>query len=142
MTDIQAKLHELVSSTDSPVFRMSLNIVDYLSHNPNKRDLSLVGLRTQLKARPEQDAAIFEAGIVLSSYPFEVLDIKYKLVDENLTDVIQIIDSYAYSRALSQGFFIDDDGETLSLIEMNNRIFPYFINRYSSLYGLDKSESC
>ncbi|TOH44301.1 hypothetical protein CGI79_25130, partial [Vibrio parahaemolyticus] len=69
-------------------------------------------------ARPEQDAAIFEAGIVLSSYPFEVLDIKYKLVDENLTDVIQIIDSYAYSRALSQGFFIDDDGETLSLIEM------------------------
>ncbi len=141
LTDVRTKLHELVSSTNSPVFRMSLNIVDYLSCNPNKRDLSLIGLRNHLQVTPEHDAAIFQAGLVLSSYPYEVLDIKYNLVDENLSEVIQTLDAATYSKALSAGFFIDDDGETLSLVDMNSRMFPYFVNRHSSLYKLTKTES-
>ncbi|MDN3404202.1 hypothetical protein [Pseudoalteromonas sp. APC 3218] len=122
------QLEELVKSTNSPVYAVCTQIVSYLRHNPNQRNLTIGGLRAALDRNSNEDKALIEGAFTLVSYPFQVLEVRYKLYDEQKNDVLEELNHPTYMQAISAKEFIDDDGNNLSIDDLNARVYPYFIN--------------
>lgn len=126
------QLEELAKSTDSPVYAVCTQIVSYLKHNPNQRNLTIGGLRAALQRNFKEDKVLIEGAFTLVSYPFQVLEVRYKLYDEQKNDVLEELNHSTYMKAISAQSFIDDDGNSLSIDDLNARIYPYFINLIKS----------
>lgn len=132
VTQIRALLAELVSTTHSPIYAVCDAIVSYLEQNTLQNNLTIGGLRAALNRSSADDSELIQAAYTLTSNPFDALEVRYKLFDETITDVIEELDQHAYMVALSEQQYIDDDGNIIKLAELNSRIFPYFVNRLQS----------
>lgn len=125
---VRKLLEELVESTASPVYAACQEIISYLWDNPTQHNLTVGGIRAALKRSEKNDADLIQAAFALTAHPFQVLEVRYKLYDETISEVLEEITHHTYMQALSDGQFIDDEGNVLTLEELNSRIFPYFIN--------------
>ncbi|MEY0949271.1 hypothetical protein AB7179_03620 [Providencia manganoxydans] len=123
-------LAELMDVANSPVYAICIEIVSYLEHHPQQKILTIGGLRAALHQSEKNDSALIQAAYTLTSHPFFVLEVNYKLYDSALEDVIEELDHSAYMEAISQGYFIDKDGNEIINNELNKRVFPYFVNQY------------
>ncbi|HDS6523066.1 TPA: hypothetical protein QH370_002476 [Proteus mirabilis] len=137
VTQIRELLVDLVESTESPVYDMCIQITCYLEQYPQQRNLTIGGLRAALNKSDSSDNILIQAAFTLATHPFLVLEVRYKLYDAEIEDVIEELDSSTYLNALSDGLFIDEDGNNVSLKELNSRVFPYFVSR---LQDLESSE--
>ncbi|EGQ9327737.1 hypothetical protein O2V13_004351 [Vibrio parahaemolyticus] len=126
---VRQLLTGLVKSTDSPVYAVCQEIVSYLEGNPTQHYLTVGGIRAALKRSEKNDADLIQAAFTLTAYPFQVLEVRYKLYDETISKVLEEITHHTYMQALSDKQFIDDEGNVIALEELNSRIFPYFINK-------------
>ncbi|MBE4045903.1 hypothetical protein HJ124_07975 [Vibrio parahaemolyticus] len=129
VTQIRALLAELVLTTQSPIYAVCDAIASYLEQNPRQNNLTIGGLRAALNRAPSGDIELIQAAYALTASPFNVLEVRYKLYDDSITDVIEELDQHTYMMALNEQRYIDDDGNTLKLEELNSRVFPYFVNR-------------
>lgn len=132
VAQVRTLLAELVRVTNSPVYAVCNEIVSYLDNYPNQRNLTIVGLRAALERAERDDNILIQAAFVLTAHPFLALDVRYKLYDEQIEDVIEELDHSTYMCAIAEGHFIDDDGHDLAIEELNSRIFPYFINKFQN----------
>tara|TARA_R110002049_G_scaffold139621_2_gene300349 strand:+ start:512 stop:955 length:444 start_codon:yes stop_codon:yes gene_type:complete len=123
-------LKELVESTGSPVYAVCVQIVWYLEHNPQQRNLTIGGLRAALKRTTQEDNVLIEGAFALASHPFQALEVRYKLYDEQIEDVLEELNHSTYMQAISEQHFIDNDGNDIAIDDLNSRIFPYFINLF------------
>lgn len=73
---------------------------------------------------------MIQSAFTLVGHPFLVFDVRYKLYDEDIDDVLEELDHLTYMIALSEEHFIDDEGNDISIEELHARIFPYFVNRF------------
>lgn len=128
VANVREILEKLVKSTASPVYAVCSDITAYLERNPKQHDLTIGGLRAALDRSVEGDNLLIQAAFTLTGHPFNTLDVRYKLYDELILDVLQEIDHPTYIHAKSIGNFIDDDGNDIPIEELDARIFPYFIN--------------
>ena len=131
---IKELLEELVRATGSPVYAVCDKIVSYLEHNPQQRNLTIGGLRAALNHSDQDDNVLIQSAFTLVAHPFQALDVRYKLYDEHIKDVLEELDHSTYMQAVSEQHFIDDDGNDIAIEDLNARIFPYFIN----LFKLDR----
>tara|TARA_Y100000588_G_scaffold369224_1_gene437993 strand:- start:790 stop:1236 length:447 start_codon:yes stop_codon:yes gene_type:complete len=129
ITQIRALLADLVSTTQSPIYAVCDAIASYLEQNPRQNNLTIGGLRAALNRGPSGDGELIQAAYALTANPFDALEVRYKLYDDSITDVIEELDQHTYMMALNEQQYIDDDGNTLKLEELNSRVFPYFVNR-------------
>ncbi|MFW8632244.1 hypothetical protein [Vibrio natriegens] len=129
VTQIRALLAELVSTTQSPIYAVCDAIVSYLEQNPRQNNLTIGGLRAALNRAPSGDSELIQAAYALTANPFDALEVRYKLYDDSITDVIEELDQHTYMVALNEQQYIDDAGNMLGLEELNSRVFPYFVNR-------------
>lgn len=125
---VQEMLDKLVKLTDSPVYAVCSDITAYLERNPNQHNLTIGGLRAALERSVKDDNVLIQAAFTLTGHPFNTLEVRYKLYDELMLDVQQEIDHPTYIHAKSVGNFIDEDGNDISVEELDARVFPYFIN--------------
>lgn len=128
---IKEHLKTLESSTHSPVYMMSRKIVEYLECQNNQHKLTIGGIRTALSTPRSDDAILAEAMFVLTIYPFEVLDVQYRVYDISLSKVIEILDQKAYIQALNDGVLIVE-GEAIEADDFQLRTFPQFTNLHSN----------
>lgn len=135
------QLDKLVDSTDSPVYVVCRQILSYLECNPHQRNLTIGGLRSALCRSSSEDKLLIEGAFALVGHPFQVLDVRYKLYDESIEDVLEEISHSVYMQALSDHYFIDDDGNDITISELNSRIFPYFINLFQESRQVRNAES-
>ncbi|MEZ8348894.1 MULTISPECIES: hypothetical protein [Vibrio] len=129
---LREQLKELVESTESPIYTLCDEIVDYLTHNPTQQDLTVGGLRAALNKKPEIDNILIQAAFALTAHPLSALEVRYRLYDILIEDVLEELTHTQYLTAISEGSFIDDDGNDIPLRELNERIYPYFINKLTS----------
>lgn len=125
---VRELLAELVKSTASPVYMACDKIASYLEQHPQQRNLTVGGLRAALNWSERDDNVLIQAAFTLTAHPFQALEVHYKLYDVTISDVIEELDHPTYLAALSEGHFIDDEGNDIVLEELNSRIFPYFVN--------------
>ncbi|KFE38446.1 hypothetical protein AXW60_12395 [Yersinia ruckeri] len=125
---VRKMLEKLLEATSSPVYAVCIEIAAYIELHPKQRDLTIGGLRVALKRVVQEDNVLIEAAFTLTAYPFQALEVRYKLYDERISRVLEELDHSTYMIAKSEGYFIDDDGNTIYLDELHSRIFPYFIN--------------
>ncbi|MBX9044221.1 hypothetical protein HCG99_11590 [Enterobacter ludwigii] len=128
VANVQEMLEKLVKSTHSPVYAVCSDITAYLERNPKQHNLTIGGLRAALDRSVEDDNLLIQAAFTLTGHPFKTLEVRYKLYDELIVDVLQEIDHPTYIHAKSVGNFIDEDGNDITVEELDSRIFPYFIN--------------
>jgi hypothetical protein len=126
---VKELLAKLVESTSSPVYVVCKDIVLYLDKHPKQRNLTIGGLRAALKRTVSDDSVLIQAAFALTAYPFLALNVRYKLYDERIEDVIDELDHPTYMGAIADGRFIDYDGNELDIEELSSRAFPYFINQ-------------
>ena len=129
ITQIRARLAELVSTTQSPIYAVCDEIASYLERNPRQNNLTIGGLRAALTRTSADDALLIQAAYTLTAKPFDALEVRYKLYDDTITDVIEELGHHAYMIALNEQEYIDNDGNIIKLEELNSRVFPYFVNR-------------
>ncbi|GLR75750.1 hypothetical protein [Aliivibrio sifiae] len=129
VTQIKTLLAELVSTTQSPIYAVCDAITSYLEQNPRQKNLTIGGLRAALNRAPSGDSELIQAAYALTANPFDALEVRYKLYDDSITDVIDELDQHTYMVALNEQQYIDNDGNILKLEELNSRVFPYFVNR-------------
>ncbi|MFG0886286.1 hypothetical protein [Vibrio sp. CJQ_6] len=122
------RLIELGNLTGSPVFAMSRKIVEYLEDQRQQDRLTIGGLRAALSTPRDEDRVLAEAAFMLTIHPFEVLDVQYRLYDESLSEVIEIISKNDYAQALSAGEFYYE-GELIDSEHFQSRVFPVFLNQ-------------
>lgn len=127
---VKKLLEELVKSTDSSVYAVCDQIVSYLEHNTQQRNLTIGGLRAALKRSAQDDNVLIQSAFTLVGYPFQALEVRYKLYDEQIEDVLEELDHPTYMQAISEQHFIDDDGNDIAIDDLNARVFPYFINLF------------
>lgn len=130
LASVRKLLEGLVESTASPIYSMCYKIASYLERNPMQRDLTVGGLRAALQESEKNDNILVQAAFALTAQPLEVLEVRYKLYDELQSDVLEEINHATYMQAISERHFIDDDGNDISLEQLNTRLFPYFINKF------------
>ncbi|NIH21659.1 hypothetical protein HBM99_04715 [Providencia heimbachae] len=128
VTQIRELLVDLVKSTELPVYDMCSQIICYLGQCPRQRNLTIGGLRAALNKSDSNDDILIQAAFTLAAHPFLVLEVRYKLYDAVIEDVIDELDNPTYLTALSEGYFIDEEGNNVSLEDLNSRVFPYFVN--------------
>lgn len=128
VANVREMLEKLVEATASPVYGVCYDITAYLERNPKQYELTIGGLRAALNRSVEGDGLLIQAAFTLSGHPFNTLEVRYKLFDESIDDVLQEIDHNTYMHAKSIGKFIDKDCNDIPIEELNFRIFPYFIN--------------
>ncbi len=126
---VRELLEKLVESTSSPVYVLCDEIVAYLTQNPMQQDLTVGGLRAALNKNPSVDNTLIQAAFALTAYPFLALEVRYRLYDQLILDVVEELTHTQYLTAISESFFIDDEGNKIAIEELNTRIFPYFINK-------------
>lgn len=127
---VRELLERLVESTDSPIYVTCNEIISYLERNPTQRNLTVGGLRAALKKPFSEDNILIQAAFALTAFPFQALEVRYKLYDVSISDVLEELTHSTYMVAISDGAFIDDEGNNISLDELNSRVFPYFINKF------------
>ncbi|PHM24816.1 hypothetical protein [Xenorhabdus budapestensis] len=127
---VRGLLAELVESTASPVYVACDQIALYLEQHPQQLNLTIGGLRAALDRSERDDNVLIQAAFALTAHPFQALEVRYKLYDVTISDVIEELNHSAYLAALSEGHFIDDDGNDIALEELNSRVFPYFVNLF------------
>lgn len=125
---IKELLEELVRSTGSPVYAVCGQIVSYLEHHSQQRNLTIGGLRAALNRSDQEDNVLIQSAFTLVGHPFQALEVRYKLYDEQIEHVLEELDHSTYMQAISEQNFIDDDGNDIAIDDLNARIFPYFIN--------------
>lgn len=130
VVQIRELLAELMKSTDSPVYATSNQIVSYLEEHPQQNNLTIVGLRAALGRSERHDNILIKAAFALTAHPIQVLEVRYKLYDTTIDDVIEELDHSTYLVALSEGYFIDNEGNDIAFNEFNSRVFPYFVNLF------------
>lgn len=135
---VRRLLEELVISTGSPVYSVCIEVISYLENNPKQNILTVGGLKIALSKITDEDNLLIQAAFVLTAYPFDVLDVRYKLYDTTLQRVIDDLDHATYMVALSEKKFIDSDGEIVALDELLSRSFPYFINLSNKVKPTDR----
>ncbi|HAT8515212.1 TPA: hypothetical protein I7181_16075 [Vibrio vulnificus] len=136
LQNAKTRLIELEEMTHSPVFAMSKRIVEYLEEQDKQDRLTIGGLRAALSTSRSDDNVLIEAAFTLTFYPFEVLDVQYRLYDDTLTEMIEIIDKHEYARALSDGEFYFE-GELIDADNFHSRVFPVFINQSVNTVDLE-----
>ncbi|MFI3276671.1 hypothetical protein [Vibrio sp.] len=104
--------------------------MSYLEHNTQQRNLTIGGLRAALKRSAQDDNVLIQSAFTLVGYPFQALEVRYKLYDEQIEDVLEELDHPTYMQAISEQHFIDDDGNDIAIDDLNARVFPYFINLF------------
>lgn len=127
---VRELLAELVKSTTSPVYATCDQIASYLEQYPQQHNLTIGGLRAALDRSECDDNVLVQAAFTLTAHPFQALEVRYKLYDVTISDVIEELDHPTYLVALSEGHFIDNDGNDIALEELNSRVFPYFVNLF------------
>ena len=132
VVQVKKILEELVKSVDSPVYVICSEIISFLEKNPNQRNLTIGGLRAGLQRVEHDDRILIEAAYTLTAHPFLALDVKYKLYDEEIEEVIEELEHETYMGAIKNGCFIDDEGNDLAIDALNSRVFPYFINQLTT----------
>jgi hypothetical protein len=125
---VKQRLIELVESTSSPVYIVCSEIFSYLVRHPKHSNLTIIEIRDALDMTSSDDNVLIQAAFALTSHPFQALDVRYRLCDENFEYVIEELDHSAYMRALTDGYFIDNHDNRLVTKEFCSRVFPYFIN--------------
>lgn len=125
LSEIKAKLDSL-SEFNTEIFHICQDIVAYLELHPKQVNLTIGGMKAVIATNDEK--AIIQAAFTLTLHPFCILDVRYRLYDEALEEVIQELDQESYSRALQDEFFVDENGYEIPFEELNKRLFPYFIN--------------
>lgn len=122
-------LNFISSSDSSGVYDVCERLVDYLEKNPTQQELTIVGLRESLGRIPTGDDLLIQAAFLLSLHPFEILESRYRVYDENIKFVVSDISIQEYSKAICDEFFIDGHFNEVSLSEFQRRAYPYFNNR-------------
>ncbi|MBO1632290.1 hypothetical protein ACX1F1_17480 [Yersinia pseudotuberculosis] len=125
---VRELLAELVRSTASPVYAACDKIVSYLEQHSQQRNLTIGGLRAALEWSESDDNVLIQAAFALTAHPFQALEVRYKLYDTTISDVLEELDHPTYLAALSEGHFTDDDGNYMAFEELNSRVFPYFVS--------------
>lgn len=126
---VKEVLENLVKSTDSPVYAVCEKILSYLERNPRQSNLTVGGLRAALNKSIADDNILIQAAFSLTAHPLQVLEVRYKLYDKSISNVLEELTHSTYMTAISEKYFIDDDGNHIAFEELNTRVFPYFINK-------------
>jgi hypothetical protein len=129
VTEVRKLLEKLVKSTDSPVYAVCDEIASYLENHPQQQDLTIGGLKAALKDYDRNDSVLIQAAFALTAHPFNALEVRYRLYDESISDVIEELNHSTYMNAVSEGHLIDHDGNDIGIEELHARAFPYFINQ-------------
>jgi hypothetical protein len=132
LAKVRELLEKLVGSTDSPVYSACDEIAAFLEHHPKQRNLTIGGLKAALKKSDSDSEVLIQAAFALTTYPFSALEVRYKLYDVSISNVIEELDNSSYVRAIAKGHFIDDDGNDITVEELHKRTFPYFVNQFQS----------
>ena len=132
VTEVKILLEELVKATGSPVYAVCNEIACYLENYPQQCNLTIGGLRAALNSPVSNDFVLIQAAFALTADPFKALEVRYKLYDEYILDVLEELDHSTYMNVVSEGHFIDDDGNDITIEEFHSRAFPYFINQFSN----------
>lgn len=130
ITEVKNILNGLIESTKSPVYSTCIKIVLYLENHPQQQDLTIMGLRAALDEKEGFDNLLIKAAFTLSAHPFKALEVRYKLYDEDIRDVLDDLDQSTYVKAVSEREFVDSRGNEIHIDELNSRVFPYFINLF------------
>ena len=129
VTRVKQLLSELVKSDASPLYTLCQQITVYVEHHPAQINITIGGLRAALRRPPDDDELLIRAAFTLSFHPFQALQVRYRLYDRGLNEVIQEMEHAEYMTALSRSEFVDDEGNEIAIGELHRRTFPYFINQ-------------
>jgi hypothetical protein len=132
VTRIKQLLSELTKTDASPLYAVCQQITVYIEHHPTQINLTIGGLRAALSRAQDGDELLIRAAFTLSLHPFQALQVRYRLYDEELNEVIQEMEHAEYIVAMSGDDFIDGEGNEIALSELHRRTFPYFINMFSA----------
>ncbi len=137
--DVKQFLINLVKMTSSPVYAACYEIAAYIELNPSQRDLTIGGLRAALKRSPQDDNILIQAAFTLAAHPFQAFEVRYRLYDEEISNVLEELETSKYLEAKSVGHFIDVEGNIIPIKELDSRVFPYFINKLE--YNIESKPS-
>lgn len=125
---VKQLLSELTKADASPLYAVCQQITVYIEDHPSQVNLTIGGLRAAFSRAPDGDDLLIRAAFTLSLHPFQALQVRYRLYDEALNEVIQEMVHAEYMIAMSREEFVDDEGNEIALSELHRRTFPYFIN--------------
>lgn len=131
VAEIRKLLNELIEVTSSPVYMLGIEILEHLEACPQQKYITVGGLRAALSRKIDDDGLLIQAAFTLTSYPFEALVVRYKLYDEDLYDVLEEFDHLTYMKVISDGCFIDSEGDEYHIDTFQSRTYPYFINNFA-----------
>ncbi|MFQ2171739.1 hypothetical protein ACK345_01010 [Aeromonas rivipollensis] len=131
VAEIRKLLNELIEVTSSPVYMLGIEILEHLEACPQQKYITVGGLRAALSRKIDDDSLLIQAAFTLTSYPFEALVVRYKLYDEDLYDVLEEFDHITYMKVISDGRFIDSEGDEYHIDTFQSRTYPYFINNFA-----------
>ncbi|MCW8354032.1 hypothetical protein [Citrobacter portucalensis] len=132
VTRVKQLLSELTRDTASPLYAVCQQIVVYLEQNPSQNILTIGGLRVALRRAPESDELLIRAAFTLALHPFYALQVRYRLYDEKLKNVIQEMEHVEYMDASTRDDFVDVEGNEIALNELHRRTYPYFVNMFKA----------
>lgn len=130
VAQVKQLLSELTKSDASSLYAVCHQITVYIEHHPRQHNLTIGGLRAALHRNAEDDDLLIRAAFTLSLHPFQALQVRYKLYDEELSEVVQEIEHADYIVAVSREEFIDIEGNEITLCDLHRRMFPYFVNMF------------
>ena len=132
VAQVKKLLSEMAKSDNSSLYAVCYQMTVYIETHPRQINLTIGGLRAALQRSAEGDDLLIRAAFTLSVYPFQALQVRYRLYDEKLSEVIQEIEHHDYMIAISKKEFIDVEGNEITLGDHHRRTFPYFVNMLSA----------
>jgi len=132
VAQVKKLLSELAKSDTSSLYAVCHQITDYIERHPRQINLTIGGLRAALQRTADGDDLLIHAAFTLSLHPFQALQVRYRLYDENLSEVIQEMEHPDYMVAVSQDEFVDSEGNQITLSDLHRRTFPYFVNMFKA----------
>ena len=132
VAQVKKLLSELAKSDTSSLYAVCHQIAVYIERHPKQINLTIGGLRAALQRTADGDDLLIRAAFPLSLHPFQALKVRYRLYDENLSEVIQEMEHPDYMVAVSQEEFVDSEGNQISLSDLHRRTFPYFVNMFKA----------
>lgn len=132
VAQVKKLLSELAKSDKSSIYAICHQITVYIERHPRQINLTIGGLRAALQRTADGDDLLIRAAFTLSLHPFQALKVRYRLYDENLSEVIQEMEHPDYMVAVSQEEFVDSEGNQITLSDLHRRTFPYFVNMFEA----------
>ena len=132
VAQVKKLLSELAKSDTSSLYAVCHQITVYIERHPRQINLTIGGLRAALQRTADGDDLLIRAAFTLSLHPFQALKVRYRLYDENLSEVIQEMEHPDYMVAVSQEEFVDSEGNQITLSDLHRRTFPYFVNMFKA----------